>query len=163
MRVVAARLSARRERWASEPFRARVARLSVARMISETGTRASWIALVAVVYERSGDSGAWVSAALVAQFGAYALSAPWAGSLGDRFDRRIVMIASDLSSAAVFVAFAFVQAPVLLVLLAAIASLAGAPFKSASTAFLVMLVPESERALFVKLGSNAVGFGIAVA
>ena len=63
---------------------ANVIRFSVARMISVTGTRASWIALVSVVYARTG-SGAWVSAALVVQFGVSALSAPWAGALGDRF------------------------------------------------------------------------------
>lgn len=52
-------------RWRKEPFRHRTARLAGARMISVTGSRASWIALVAVIYERSGGSGAWVSAALI--------------------------------------------------------------------------------------------------
>jgi MFS family permease len=114
-------------------------------MISVTGSRASWIALVAVVYERSGGSGAWVSAALITQFGVFALSAPWAGALGDTFDRRIVMIASDLTAAGVFVAFAFAHSPIVLVALSAVAALAEAPFGPASSAFLVMLVPESER------------------
>ena len=123
-----------------------VTRFSIGRAISITGSRASWIALVAVVYARSGNSGAWVSAALVVQFSVTALSAPWTGALGDRFDRRVVMIVSDLAAAAVFVGFAFAQSPLLLVVLAGIGSVAEAPFGPASGAFLVMLVPESERA-----------------
>ncbi len=143
--VSARRLAVWRVR-AEAHLRSDVTRFSTARMISVTGDRVSWIALVAVVYARSGGSGAWVSAALVTQFATYAITAPWAGVLGDRFDRRVVMIASDLSSAAVFVAFAFEHSPLILVVLAGVGALAGAPFQPASSAFLVMLVPESERA-----------------
>lgn len=151
-------VSAVRSLRADDPFR-NVARLSVARMISVTGTRASWIALVAVIYARSGGSGAWISAALVVQFGTGVLAAPWAGALGDRFDRRRVMIASDLSAAVVFVGFAFVHSPIALVGLAAVGAIAEAPFGPASSAFLVMLVPESEwaRATAARASGNAAG------
>lgn len=143
----------------AEPFRRHVRNLSVARAISTTGTRAAGIALVALVYSRTGGSGAWVGAVVLTQFGTSVLAAPWAGAIGDRLDRRIVMLASDLSAAAVFVAFAFVHAPVLLIALAAVASLASAPFGPASSAFLVMLVPESERAraTAARASGNAVG------
>ena len=49
---------------------------------------------------------AWVSAALLAWIGVGGLVSPIAGSLGDRYDRRRVMIASDLAGAATFAAIA---------------------------------------------------------
>jgi len=137
-----------------------VARFSIARTISVTGSRASWIALVAVVYARSGGSGAWISAALVVQFGVSVLSAPWTGAIGDRFDRRRVMIVSDLTAAAVFVGFAFAHSPLLLVVLAGVGSLAEAPFGPASSAFLVMLVPEAERARATAARASGTAAGV---
>jgi MFS family permease len=115
--------------------------------------------MLAVVYERSGGSGAWVGAAVFTQFVTSVLVAPWAGHLGDRFDRRRIMIASDLSGAAVFVAFALVHAPIGLVVLAAAGSVAATPFGPASSAFLLMLVPEAERAraTAARASGNAVG------
>lgn len=67
----------------------------------------SYVALVAIVYDRSGHSGAWVAAVLVVMFGVTAAVGPWAGALGDRVDRRFLMIGSDLAAAATFVGIAF--------------------------------------------------------
>jgi MFS family permease len=55
------------------------------------------------------------------------------------------MIASDLLGAAVFVAVAVSQSALQLVVLAALSSVVSAPFGPASSAFLVMLVPQAER------------------
>jgi hypothetical protein len=137
--------SNRRRRFAEEPHRRHVANLSVARAISVTGTRAASIAWVAVIFTRSGGSGAWVAALVLTQFATMVLFAPWAGAIGDHFDRRAVMIVSDLSSAGVFVAVAFSHSAISLVALAALSSIVGSPFGPASSAFLVMLVPEAER------------------
>jgi len=137
-----------------------VSRVSVSRMISVTGDRAAWIALVAVIYARTGGSGAWISAALVVQFGVFVLAAPWSGALGDRLDRRRVMIASDLATALVFVGIAFAQSPILLVMLAGLASVAAAPFGPASSAFLVMLVPEDERARATAARASGAAAGV---
>src|SRR3954471_23893133 len=93
--------SDRRRRWAEEPYRRHVASLSVARAISVTGTRAASIAWVAVIFVRTGGSGAWVAALVLTQFATSVLVARWAGAIGDHFDRRVVMVVSDLSSAAV--------------------------------------------------------------
>jgi MFS family permease len=153
------RLSDVRSQWQDEPWRSTVARFSVSRMISVTGTRVSWIALVAVIYARTG-SGAWISAALVVQFGVFAVSAPWTGAIGDRFDRRRVMIASDLAAALAFVGIAFAHSPLLLVVLAGVASVAEAPFGPASSAFLVMLVPEEQRARATASRAAASSIGI---
>ena len=69
------------------------------------------------------------------------------------------MIVSDLSAAAVFVGIAFAHSPVMLIALTAVASIAESPFGPASSAFLVMLVPESERtrATAARASGNAVG------
>jgi MFS family permease len=119
--------------------------LSTARMISTVGTMVSYVALVAVVYERSGHSGRWVAAVLVVMFGVTAAVGPWAGALGDRLDRRLLMIGSDLAAAATFVGIAFAHSLPLLVVFAALSALAESPFASSSQALLVMLVPEDRR------------------
>jgi DHA3 family macrolide efflux protein-like MFS transporter len=151
--------SERRRRWGEEPYRRHVANLSVARAISVTGTRAASIAWVAVIFSRSGGSGAWVAALVLTQFATSVLAAPWAGAIGDRFDRRVVMIASDLLSAGVFVAVAFSHSAIQLVALAGVASIVSAPFGPASSAFLVMLVPEAERTRATAARASAVAVG----
>jgi MFS family permease len=61
--------------------------------------------------------------------------------LGDRFDRRTVMIASDGASAACFLAMAFIESPGPLVAAAFLSALAEAPFWPASSAAIPNLVP----------------------
>ena len=122
-----------------------VRRLAVARFISWAGTQAAYIALIALIYERSGGSGVWISAALLAALGARVIASPLPGSLGDYFDRRLVMIGSDLAAAACFVAISQVRSLPLLVVLAAVAGIAETPFSPASGALLTMLVPEERR------------------
>ena len=128
-------------------------------MISMTGARVATIALVAVVYSRSGGSGAWVAAAVFTQFVAWVVAAPWAGALGDRFDRRRVMISSDLTAAAVFVVIAFIHTPLLLVVLSGVAAIVESPFGSAASAFLLMLVPEAERTRATATRASGVAIG----
>ena len=99
-----------------------VHRLAAARLVSVTGGDAAYIALVALVYDRTG-SPLWVSAALLAMIGVGGLAAPFAGMLGDRVDRRRVLIGSDLTAAVLFLAIAFVEEPWQLVVLAASAVL----------------------------------------
>jgi MFS family permease len=131
----------------------------VARTVSVTGTRAASIAWVAVIFDRTGGSGAWVAALVLTQFATSVLAAPWAGALGDHFDRRVVMILSDLCSAAVFVAVAFSNSAITLLALAALASVVAAPFGPASSAFLVMLVPEAERTRATAARASGVAIG----
>jgi MFS family permease len=109
------------------------------------GTQAAYIALIALIYDKSDGSGVWIAAALVAGLGARVLSAPWAGALGDYFDRRLMMIASDLAAAACFVALSQFDSLPLLVALAAVAGVAEAPFGAASGALVSMLVSEERR------------------
>src|SRR2546421_4661678 len=120
-------------------------RLALARLISWVGTEAAYIALIALVYDRSHASGVWISAALLSTLAARVLVSPWAGSLGDYLDRRVVMICSDLAAASCFVAISQVHSLPVLVALAAVAGIAEAPFSPASTALLAMVVPEGRR------------------
>jgi len=122
-----------------------IRRIAIARLISWTGTEAAYIALIALIYERSNGSGVWIAAALLSALGARVLVSPWAGLLGDYFDRRLVMVGSDLVAGACFVALATVHSLPLLVTVAAIAGAAEAPFSPASSALLAMLVPEERR------------------
>ena len=45
--------------------RRNVRRVSIAKLISQAGSGAAWIALVAIVYDRTDGSGVWLAAALV--------------------------------------------------------------------------------------------------
>lgn len=148
-------------RWRELPeYRRHVAYLSAARLISSTGSIAAYVALVAVVYDRSGHSGTWVAAALVVGFGVTAVVGPWAGHLGDRFDRRRLMLASDLCAAAAFAGIAFAHSLPLLVVLVGISSAAEAPFGPAAQALLVMVVPEERRTWATATRSSSASAGV---
>ena len=90
--------------------RSAVRRLALARLISVTGGAAAFAALNFTIYEQT-RSAAWLSASLLLTFGVSGLFAPIGGVLGDRFDRKRVMIVSDLAGAACFGAMAFSQEP----------------------------------------------------
>lgn len=137
--------------------RSPVRRLALARLISLTGGAAAYLALNYAIYQKTG-SAAWVALALILTFGAIGLASPFAGALGDRFDRRKVMIASDLLGAGAFLAMALVEDPGLLIGLAFLAALAEAPFLSASTAAIPNLVDEDDISYangLIALGRNA--------
>ena len=148
-------------RWRQEEaYRRNIYYLSGSRMISTVGGIVSYVALVAVVYDRSGHSGGWVAAALVVMFGLTALVAPFSGALGDRFDRRLLMIGSDLAAAATFVGIAFAHSLALLVALAGLSAIAESPFGPASQALLVMLVPEDRRTWATATRSSSASAGM---
>jgi MFS family permease len=141
------------------PSRSAVRRVAAARLISVTGSEAAYTALLFVLYRRTA-SVAWVAAALLATFGTVGILSPLAGSLGDRFDRRRVMIASDLAGAACFAALAIVRSPGALVLLAFLAAVTESPFLPASGAAIPNLASADDLAWAngtVFVGSN-VGF-----
>jgi MFS family permease len=117
----------------STPVKAAVRRLAVARIISITGGAAAYTALNYEVYERTG-SATWVAAALLLTFGVMGFLGPAAGVLGDRFDRRKVMIASDVAGAGAFGMMALGQDPAWLLVWAFVSAVAEAPFWSASEA-----------------------------
>ena len=137
--------------------RSAVRRLALARLISITGGAAAFAALNFTIYERT-HSAAWLSASLLLTFGASGLFAPLGGILGDRFDRRKVMIASDLAGAVAFGAMAFVEEPALLLAIGFVTAVVETPFWSASQAAIPNLVGKDDLAWangLVQVGANA--------
>jgi MFS family permease len=114
-------------------------RLALGRLISLSGGSAAYIALVASIYGRT-SSAVWISAAIFASVVASVASAPLAGWIGDRFDRRRVLIAADLAAALVSLALALSGQPWVLVALFGLSSVAQSPFEPASAAALPNLV-----------------------
>jgi MFS family permease len=90
--------------------RSAVRRLATARLISLTGSGAAFAALAYIMFQLTGET-RWVSWTLLLTLGAQGLFAPLGSALGDRFDRRKVLVLADLAAAVGFVALAFAQTP----------------------------------------------------
>ncbi len=101
-------------------------RVAAAQLISLTGSEAAFTALVVAVYRQT-HSASWISAVLLVAFWTGGLLTPFAGSLGDRFDRRRVVIAADLAGAAAFAALALATSPWALLLLTFLDAAAASP------------------------------------
>ena len=139
-----------------------VRRLAIGRLISVTGGAAAYTALNYTVWERT-HSPFMQALSLLLTFGVAGLVGPFTGALGDRFNRRTVMIWSEAISACFFAAMIFAKDPGLLIALAFGSAIAELPFFSASRAAIPNLV-ESEEDLswansMVTMGVHA---GIAV-
>lgn len=134
-------------------------RLALGRLISLSGGSASYIALVAAIYERTG-SAVWISAAIFASVAASVVSAPLAGWIGDRFERRRVMITSDLAAALLSLAMAAMGTPLALVVLFGVSTVAASPFEAASAAALPNVVGPSElgRANALVAATSSLGY-----
>lgn len=113
--------------------RSAVRRLATARLISITGGAAAYAALNFTIFEKTG-SASWVAVSLLLTFGVTGFIGPPAGILGDRFDRRRVLIVSDLAGAACFGMMALSSEPAWLLPWAFLSAIAEAPFWSASEA-----------------------------
>lgn len=129
----------------SNSIRSAARRVALARLISLAGTSAAFTALFFLLFDRT-HSANWVSAALLVTFGARGFLTPIAGSLGDRFDRRRVMIASDLLGAVCFSSLALTRSPAALLVLAFLASVAESPFFPAASGAVPNLVPSEQLA-----------------
>ena len=123
--------------------------LALGTATSEIGDWLYNIALLVYVYDATGSPG-WVGVATIGRLLPYALLSPVGGLLADRFERVRVMLVSNLVR---FVIFAGMTAAVALqasvpvvVVLAALATAAGAPYRPASSALLPALVGENRLA-----------------
>jgi predicted MFS family arabinose efflux permease len=100
---------------------------------------------VYVIYVRT-HSSAWLVATLAASVSVSGLLGPVAGWVADRFDRRRVMIVSELGAGAVYLAMIFAHARLWLVLGTLGAAVVGSPFRAASAAAVPNLVGAPELA-----------------
>jgi MFS family permease len=147
------------------PFR----RLLAALAVSQAGDWLYNVALLALVYERT-HAAAWVTIATVARVLPMVACGPFAGVLADRYDRRRLMILSDLVRAAAMVvlfATAALGWPIVLApVMAALATAAGSPYPSAVAVTVPRLVPEaalgSANGLRSTVGSACVVIGPAL-
>ena len=103
-----------------------VRRLAIGRLISVTGGAAAYTALNYTVWERT-HSPFMQALSLLLTFGVAGLVGPLTGALGDRFNRRTVMIWSEAISAFFFAAMVFAKDPGLLIALAFGSAIARAP------------------------------------
>jgi MFS family permease len=142
--------------------RTKIRRLAFGRLISVTGGAAAYTALSFTVWERT-HSPAMQALSLLLTFGVAGLLGPFAGALGDRFDRRKVMVLSEAVAAAFFLAMAFARTPMQLIALAFGSAIAEQPFFSASRAAIPNLVEdESQLSWANSLVTIGVHSGIAV-
>jgi MFS family permease len=117
----------------------RVRRLAAARVVSSGGSQAAQLALVYQIYAIT-RSGPWVAAALFGSISLGGLVGPISGWVADRFDRRRVMVVSEMTSGAAYLSMVFAHTPGLLLAGALAATLLGAPFRAASAAAIPNLV-----------------------
>src|ERR1700733_887283 len=124
-------------------FRSLLAGLAV----SQTGDWLYNLALVTLVYQRTG-SALWAGVATAARVVPMVVLGPLGGAIADRFNRRRVMVACDLIRLVLMLALALAAAarlPVVIVpVLAALATAAGAPYLPATSATTPRLVPEAD-------------------
>jgi MFS family permease len=101
---------------------------------------------VALVYEIYAitRSGVWVAAALLGSLGIGGLLAPISGWTADRFDRRAVMVTSELTAGAAYAVMVLAHSPGLLLAGALAATILGSPFRAASAAAIPNLVDAND-------------------
>ena len=142
--------------------RSNVRRLATGRLISVTGGAAAYTALQFSVWETTHSPG-MQALSLLLTFGVAGILGPFGGALGDRFDRRLVMVVSEAVAAVFFLAMAFVDATGLLIALAFGSAIAELPFFSASRAAIPNLIDDESQLSWanslVTIGAHA---GIAV-
>lgn len=126
--------------------------LWLGQIVSNLGDTFHYIALVVLLFRLTG-SGTTLAALALAQIGVTLAVGPLAGVVADRFDRRAVMIAADISRAALATGLAFTHTAAIAIALAVALQAAGAPFGPAARALLPSLVEED-----ALLAANTVGW-----
>lgn len=120
-----------------------IRRLALGVLLSGIGSWAAGISVSYYVFRQTG-SAVWVAGTLFFTFGVSGLFSPLAGKIADRYDRRLVMIASDLGAAACWLVLIWVRDPALVVAIAFIASVVGLPHYLAASAAVPNLAGEEE-------------------
>jgi CRP-like cAMP-binding protein len=115
---------------------------------SQTGDWLYSVSLLAFVYAKT-DSPTWVAVAGIVRLLPYLIFGTLGGVVADRYERRAVMIASDLIRAATMVTLAVVAlegAVTVALLIVGISVVAATPYQPALSAMIPSLVPEDDLA-----------------
>jgi MFS family permease len=132
-----------------------VRRLAAARLISLAGSGAAFAALAYIVFHLTDESTAWASYTLLCTIGAQGLFVSVASGLGDRFDRRRVLVIADLAAAAGFVALAFMRTPGQYLAVAFVIAVVESPIYAVSAAAIPNLVEREH----ISWANGVVAFG----
>lgn len=116
--------------------------LGLAESVSGVGSWITQIAIFALIVFRDGGGAAEASAIWLAGLGPSLLFSPFAGRLADRFDRRSLMIASELACGLTVLGMVFARRLELIYALLALQSVSGALFRPARQAALPGLVAD---------------------
>nr|MDP9328752.1 MFS transporter [Actinomycetota bacterium] len=119
-----------------------VRRVAAARLISLGGSGAAFAALAYVIYHLTGRSNTWVAWTLLLTIGAQGVFVSVASWLGDRFERRRVLVITDLCAAAGFVVLMFMRTPGQYLLVAFVTAVIESPIYAVSSAAVPNLVDE---------------------
>jgi MFS family permease len=133
-------------------------RLQLAWAGSLLGTWAYGIAVVVYAYEQGGATAVGVVGLL--RWFAAAAASPFAGLLGDRFDRRVVMVASDLIRAGLIAGAAVAvhvdAPPVLVYVIACLVGVAATAFRPAEAALVPALARTPEELTAANVTASAI-------
>ena len=132
-----------------------VRRMAAARMVSLAGSGAAFAALAYIVFHLTDQSTEWASYTLLCTIGAQGLFVSIASGLGDRFDRRRVLVVADLAAAASFVVLAFMRTPGQYLVVAFITAAVESPIYAVSAAAIPNLVETEE----ISWANSVVAFG----
>jgi MFS family permease len=137
--------------------RSAVRRIALARLVDVTGSGAAFAALAFIMFMITDRSASWVSWTLLLTIGVQGFVQPVASWLGDRFDRRRVLVISSLLAAGGFAAMTVARSPTELLVLAGITAILEAPIFSVSSSVIPNLVEDEDLAWAngqVSLGRN---------
>lgn len=133
-------------------------RIQLAWAGSLLGTWAYGIAVVVYAYEQGGPTAVGIVG--MARWLAAAFASPFAALLGDRYDRRVVMVASDLVRAALVGAAAVAvyldAAPALIYVIAGLVGIAATAFRPAQAALVPALVRTPEELTAANVSASAI-------
>jgi MFS family permease len=131
--------------------------IAVAGLISTTGSSAAIIAIAVYIYAKTG-SAVWLSLSLLLTFGVTGFLTPFTGLIADRFDRRRLIVATELAAGAIYVAMVFVDSPAGIIALAFVEALIAMPASAALRASVPNLVGGSD--LSWANGLLSIGFNV---
>jgi MFS family permease len=139
-----------------DEVRGAIHRLALSRAVTYTGGSSAYIALLSVLYERT-RSPTLVAAGAFASFAVPALVSPATGWIGDRYDRRTVLVLSELSGALFSLAMALTVLPSALLAFRVLASLAASPMVPLTAAALPGIARSPEELAWANSQLTAAG------